>query len=54
MRASFSMALSSSLVAKSCSVSSILTCSIGSRVVRIALMSSRVRYVVPGSLIECP
>ena len=53
-RASFSMALSSCGVEKPCSVSSSLTCSMGSREVRIALMSSRVRYVVPGSLIECP
>ena len=54
VRTSFSIAFSSCAVAKLCSCSRILTCSMGSRAVRIALMSSRVRYVVPGSLIECP
>lgn len=36
------------------SVSSFRTCSMGSRCVRMEEISSRVRYVDPGSLMECP
>ena len=49
-----SICLSSLASAKLFSISSVRTCSMGSRARRTPAISSRVRYVEPGSLMLCP